>query len=222
MWLRRGSMIVLLVLLLITVFITPSIVSTSSVSGRIVQDVLLSSILLSGIVAASERPKELLLIALFALGAIAIRWMEWLPPAGFTLAIREEATLLALAPLGIVIGMIVFGPGTVTRNRICGAIVLYIMVGVVFAEAYLLVVIYAPGALAGISPRAGPVDRSTLMYFSFTTLTTVGYGDITPVARVARSLSNLEALIGQLYPAIVLARLVSLQAAGSGSGANKS
>jgi hypothetical protein len=56
------------------------------------------------------------------------------------------------------------------------------------------------------------VHQWTWVYFSFSTLTTVGYGDITPVARVARSLSNMEALIGQLYPAIVLARLVSLPA----------
>ena len=48
------------------------------------------------------------------------------------------------------------------------------------------------------------------MYFSFVTLTTVGYGDISPVARAARSLAMLEALIGQLYPAVILARLVSL------------
>jgi hypothetical protein len=60
------------------------------------------------------------------------------------------------------------------------------------------------------------------VYFSFATLTTVGYGDIAPVAPIARSLSNLEALIGQLYPAIVLARLVSLQVAGGGSGAKGS
>ena len=48
------------------------------------------------------------------------------------------------------------------------------------------------------------------VYFSFVTLTTVGYGDISPVARAARSLAMLEALIGQLYPAVILARLVSL------------
>jgi hypothetical protein len=49
----------------------------------------------------------------------------------------------------------------------------------------------------------------------------VGYGDITPVAHAARSLAILEALIGQLYPAIVLARLVSLHVAGGGSGTNQ-
>lgn len=51
---------------------------------------------------------------------------------------------------------------------------------------------------------------SDLIYFSFTTLTTVGYGDIVPVDPVARSLSNIEAILGQLYPATLLARLVSL------------
>jgi voltage-gated potassium channel Kch len=50
-----------------------------------------------------------------------------------------------------------------------------------------------------------------LYYFSFVTLTTVGYGDILPVAPVARALATLEALVGQLYPAILIARLVSLQ-----------
>ncbi|HCL83429.1 MAG TPA: hypothetical protein DIC22_05605, partial [Chitinophagaceae bacterium] len=53
--------------------------------------------------------------------------------------------------------------------------------------------------------------RTEFMYFSLTTLTTVGYGDITPVNEYARSLANLESLTGQLYPAILIARLVSME-----------
>jgi voltage-gated potassium channel Kch len=49
------------------------------------------------------------------------------------------------------------------------------------------------------------------MYFSFVTLTTVGYGDITPAILASRSMANLEALVGQLYPAILIARLVSME-----------
>jgi hypothetical protein len=58
-----------------------------------------------------------------------------------------------------------------------------------------------------------PADPTIWIYFSFVTLTTVGYGDLTPLAHAAKSLVIIEALIGQLYPAIVLARLVSLRAA---------
>ncbi|KDP86646.1 hypothetical protein CF70_006185 [Cupriavidus sp. SK-3] len=66
-----------------------------------------------------------------------------------------------------------------------------------------------------------PADHSTWIYFSFVTLTTLGYGDITPVAHAAKSLAILEALIGQLYPAIVLARLVSLRVEAGRSGTNQ-
>lgn len=220
--LRKRSMATLLALLVLTVFIVPVFLTSSSVVGRIIQDVLVSAILLSGVVSASDRSKEFALIALVALAAIVVRWTGWLSPTSLTLAIRDEATLVALVLLGTVIGIKVFGSGTVTLDRIRGAIALYILVGVVWSDAYQLVSIYVPGAFSGVSAHEGAVDRSTWVYFSFVTLTTVGYGDITPVARAARSLANLEALIGQLYPAIVLARLVSLQVAGGGSGTNES
>ena len=72
-------------------------------------------------------------------------------------------------------------------------------------------------AFAAHSPEAfsgnpgGRVGLAGWVYFSFVTLTTVGYGDIMPVATGARSLAILEALSGQLYPAVIIARLVSLQ-----------
>jgi hypothetical protein len=65
-------------------------------------------------------------------------------------------------------------------------------------------------------------DLKELLYFSFTSLTTMGYGDITPVHPLARSLANLEALIGQLYPAILIARLVSMEIESSARKEQKS
>ncbi|MCC8404125.1 ion channel [Paraburkholderia sp. MMS20-SJTN17] len=220
--LRSGGMVILLVLLVITVFVLPVVVTSNSVIDRIAQDVLLSSILVSGVVAASDRSKGLAWIALVMLVAIVVRWMGWLLPNGPGLVIRDEVKMFSLTLLGALMGTKVFGAGTVTRNRIGGAVVLYMLVGLVCADAYQLISIVVPGSFVGTSTHDRSVDRSTWVYFSFVTLTTVGYGDITPVARAARSLSNLEALIGQLYPAIVLARLVSLQVAGRGSGSNKS
>jgi hypothetical protein len=220
--LRHGSMATLLASLVITVFIVPVVIPSESVLGRIVQDLLLSLILLSGVISALDRARGwLILIAPVALAAIVVRWMGWVSPTGLTLAVRDEATLFALVSLCTVIGIKVFGSGTVTQDRIRGAMAFYVLVGVICSVAYQLLSMYVPGAFSGVSAHAGLVDRSTWVYFSFTTLTTVGYGDITPVARAARSLANLEALIGQLYPAIVLARLVSLQVAGGGSGTNK-
>lgn len=220
--LRNGGMVILLVLLIITVFVLPVVVTSSSVFDRIAQDVLLSSILVSGVVVALNRSKGLGWIALVMLVSIVVRWMGWLSPNGTGLVIRDEVGILSLTLLGALIGTEVFGTGTVTRDRIGGPVALYMLVGLVWADAYQLISVLLPGSFAGILTHDGPLDRSTWVYFSFVTLTTVGYGDITPVARAARSLSNLEALIGQLYPAIVLARLVSLHTAGSGSGSNKS
>jgi hypothetical protein len=123
---------------------------------------------------------------------------------------------LSLIYLGVLLAMVVvqvFGEGKVTGHRIRGAIVVYLLLGGVWALLYQVVALTIPGAfrlpdsLAGGDPDA---LQRLMTYFSFVTLTTTGYGDITPVHPVARTLCMLEALVGQLYPAITLARLVSL------------
>ena len=80
--------------------------------------------------------------------------------------------------------------------------------GLVFAYAFQAVYFFAGSS--SFNNISGP-DLKTFLYFSFTTLTTVGYGDISPVHPIARSLANFEALLGQLYPAILIARLVSME-----------
>jgi len=101
----------------------------------------------------------------------------------------------------------------VTGHRIRGAIVIYLLLGLIWALLYQVVALTIPGAFRlPESLTAGVPDalRRELTYFSYVTLTTTGYGDITAVHPVARTLVMLEALVGQLYPAIVLAWLVSL------------
>jgi hypothetical protein len=105
----------------------------------------------------------------------------------------------------------VFSPGPIDRHRIVGAIVLYLNVALVFDALFRLVAGLSPSAFSGLPPGLDMRKLSgELMYFSMATLTTVGYGDIAPVHPVARSLANLESLIGQLYPAIILARVMTL------------
>jgi hypothetical protein len=110
------------------------------------------------------------------------------------------------------LGHAVLAPGEITRLRVLGAVALYLRLGMAFAAAYRLSVQLVPGSLANLPPEAGQLrGYSSILYFSFVTLTSVGYGDIVPVEPFVRTLSNLEAIIGQLYPATLLARLVTLE-----------
>jgi hypothetical protein len=95
--------------------------------------------------------------------------------------------------------------------RIEGAVAAYLLVAYVWALAYQLLALSDPVAFA-FPATAGPQTlRFRLVYFSLTTLTSVSYGDITPLNPLARSLAALEGMIGQLFPVILLARLVSLE-----------
>jgi hypothetical protein len=128
------------------------------------------------------------------------------------LDVSLQATAWLLIALVIIwtVGRAVFEPGRITYHRVTGAILLYLTIGLVFVALYSLVGAVSPTAFNGLTVAARVSLPSDLVYFSFTTLTTVGYGDILPVHPVARSLSNIEAIVGQLYPATLLARLVSL------------
>lgn len=102
-------------------------------------------------------------------------------------------------------------------ERIRGAICVYFLLGVSWAVAYVLISALAPGSFSGLGldPRQNGPD---LLYYSFITLATVGYGDIVPASDLARTLAWLEAFTGQMYVAITIARLVSLRE-GGGDGA---
>ena len=99
-------------------------------------------------------------------------------------------------------------------RRLQGAVVPYLSLATIFASAYGLTWELSPGAFANLVAQVGgPQEVGTMLYFSLTTLTTTGYGDIVAVNPFARSLANLEALIGQFYLAITVARLITLELA---------
>jgi hypothetical protein len=92
-----------------------------------------------------------------------------------------------------------------------GAIVVFMLIGNLWAVFYQFIYGYAPDAFQfpAATPEHSP-DPATFLYFSYTTLTTTGYGEIAPVHALPRTLANIEQLIGVLYPAILIGRLVSL------------
>ena len=156
-----------------------------------------------GILAIAEFRR---LAALLAITAAAIV-TAWVIPATLNPAWHDALLLAAMLVLASALGIIVFSGRRTVFDRLLAAIALYVVIGMIWAMLYALVNTMVPGAFAGALPHG-----ATLFdwgYFSIVTLTTVGYGDITPVANAARSLAAVEAMIGQLYPAIIIARLVA-------------
>jgi hypothetical protein len=95
-------------------------------------------------------------------------------------------------------------PEVMNANKLYGAGAIYLMLGVTWAYFYGVIQYHYPGSFA---PAGAPLNQLDFLYFSFTVLTTVGFGDIVPVHPVARALTTLEQVVGVLYVAILIARL---------------
>jgi hypothetical protein len=133
-------------------------------------------------------------------------------PSVLDIYLDAAAWLITGVTLSIVVSRAVFSPGPITFHRIVGAILLYLNVGLIFVALFCFVGLLVPSAFVGLGPLQDNLAvAGNLIYFSFVTLTSVGYGDIVPLHPFARGLSNVEAIIGQLYPATLLARLVTLE-----------
>jgi hypothetical protein len=130
------------------------------------------------------------------------------------LYLDSAAWLIAGLALSVVVARAVFGPGRITYHRVVGAVLLYLTIGLIFVALYGFVALSTPVAFTNFPALHGDFAVSgNLIYFSFVTLTTTGYGDMAPLHPFARSLANVEAIVGQLYPATLLARLVTLELA---------
>jgi voltage-gated potassium channel Kch len=115
-------------------------------------------------------------------------------------------------PLIWVVAHALYAPGRITFHRLQGAMVVYLSLATIFANAFGLVWELIPGAFANLPPAApGASEFVTTLYFSLATLTTTGYGDIVPLNPFARSLASLESVIGPFYLAITVARLVTME-----------
>jgi hypothetical protein len=130
--------------------------------------------------------------------------------AGYVL--RVAVTTAFDLSIATTVARVAFGPGRVTFHRIMGGVILYLSIGLIFANFYRVAAVLLHPSFEGL-PDDREAETSGLLYFSLSTLTTTGFGDIIPVHPLVRSLSNLEAVIGQLFPATLLARLVTQHAA---------
>jgi hypothetical protein len=153
-----------------------------------------------------------ILVAIMLIVAAGV--LELSQSSTIDLYLDSAAWLIGGLTLSIVVARAVFAPGKITYHRIVGAVFLYLNIGLIFVALFGFEALLMPKAFTGLGSLQGTFAiTGDLIYFSFVTLTTTGYGDIVPIHPYARSLTNVEAIIGQVYPATLLARLVTLQIA---------
>ena len=148
-------------------------------------------------------------------------WIEHLSDSSVHRIVGLGLSTVFLVFLTLVIMFAVFRDETVTFDTIFGAVCAYLLLGVTWGAAYALLVVISPDSLSvspGLAHASGwgePISAFTpvLQYYSFTTLATLGYGDVSPLSPGARALSVMEGLAGQLYLAVLVARLVGIHTA---------
>jgi hypothetical protein len=179
--------------------------------GKIIVDLVLSILLISGAVATTRSRTLTILVVLLTIAGLIVHWTGAYAPK-FGHPILESALLLACLLAFAVITLIqVFSPGAITVHRVLGAIAAYLLIGLMWSYAYFLADMIIPGSIhPTVNAQEDVAPMARYVYFSFTTLTTLGYGDIVPVHPIARTLAVCEGLIGQLYPAVLIAGLLGM------------
>jgi hypothetical protein len=138
------------------------------------------------------------------------------PGADWAVVITYVSLVPYLGMLLWILGRFLVMAKTITRDVLYAAIALYLLIGAIFVPMYGLLGFLVPGSFRDSVFPDSAVQWQQLLYYSYTTLTSTGYGEILPVSWWARSLANLEMVSGGLYITIVMARLVSLYAENKG------
>jgi hypothetical protein len=202
----------LTILMLVMMFVVAPLQALGVFAFQVFE-LLLAIMLVAGvfIISGSRTAVAAMLVALAMIVTGAIFRIR--SPSILDLNLFAGAWLIVGLTLAWAVARSIFAPGRVTYHRVVGAVLLYLTVAIIFAAFFTFLGTLDPKAFVGLSVEDSPKLATRLIYFSFTTLTTTGYGDLAPVHPIARSLCNLEAIFGQLYPATLVARLVTLQLA---------
>ena len=208
-WQSQANLSLFLVLIILLGFVFPAM-GFARDDFRLYSCLGFTLMLISGTAIAWGHRKLLVLAGFVSSATIAVLWMNLLTPTR-TLEIWANGwAIAAILVIALVLLVQVFGHGRVTHVRIEGAIAAYLLLGTGWSHAYHLVEILQPGSFT--SSAGGMTNPSDwAYYYSFVTLSTVGYGDITSIKPMARILSVGEALTGQLYLAVLIARLVAME-----------
>jgi hypothetical protein len=184
-------------------------------SGTLIESILFTIVLILAVLAISDRSRVVAIAALLAAPTLIGRWLNQYWPAQFPPEIFLIGAILLVAFVIIHFLRFVLHAPVVNSEVLCASISAYLLLSLAWTFAYWLVAELIPRSFS-FNAAAGSeqsINGFNGLYFSIITLTTLGYGDITPVSKVARMLAAIEAMTGLLYVAVLIARLVAIQSA---------
>jgi hypothetical protein len=181
----------------------------SGPEGRFIIAALNCFVIVCAVAAVGRTVLSFVIISLLALAALVFYW--------FSLEHNDRVHLVralgfaAALTLATIVYLLryVFRPEVMTADKLFGAAAAYLMIGSFWATLYALTNMFYPGSFLGLGEELKS-DLTDYLYFSFTVLTSTGFGDIVPKSRQARAICNVEQLVGALYLAILIARLAGV------------
>jgi len=205
---RRFTTVQLLIVLALFFISAPFV---EEIEG-VILSILFSLVLLAAVLAVSERKRVLVIALALAIPAIAGRWINHFRPHVIHPAVFLVCGLVLIAFVVSQLLLFILRAPSVTLEVLCASISAYLLLGLTWTMAYQLVDLLTPGGAFSFNTNTGTHSMNAFngFYFSFITLSTVGYGDITPVSRIARMLAAMEAITGLLFVAVLIARLVAI------------
>jgi hypothetical protein len=202
-----GQFLAALVLLLVTEPFVEQIPD-----GRAIESVLMTLVMLSAVLAIGAGRRTLVWAVVLVIPAVAGRWAHHVRPDQFPLQLTVGAGMIFIVFVVVNLLRFILRASRVTTEVLYAGIATYLMLGLLWALAYLVVNRLVPDSFVF---TVGPISKQSMvgfngLYFSFVTLSTVGYGDIVPVSPAARMLAMTEAMTGTIYVAVLISRLVAL------------
>ena len=208
----KGKFLYFLISILLYILISPFLKNFFGIHTLL--DIFLSAVLLSGICAVSEGKNDTLIMVIFVFPTLVTIWVLHFIQLHSLALFANCLSILFFGYMMIRILSFIFKSKTVTSDVIFAAIVVYLLIGITWGNIFRLMETVQPGSFS-IGASLEQYQRIAFTYYSFVTLTTLGYGDISPLSPQAGTLAILEAIIGQLYLAVLIARLLGMHIAQS-------
>lgn len=198
----------LVLLFIMQFFLIP--IFGSYASFMVILNVFWMLFLIAGIISLSKSRKQAFWFSVIPFLFVLFEWISVFSSAAFVSLAEIVFTIATFALLIVLVLKKVFEPGPITEYRVIGSIVVYMIFAHLWSAIYLFIYEHIPGAFQITLPAFGSNTlQANFLYFSYITITTTGFGEIVPLHPFARSMVQTEAIIGVLYPVILIGRLVS-------------